>query len=100
MKKGAELKAHLVSHVLPDVQAPIQYLGGELNSVLKNPTSLRGRLCLAFPDTDTIGMSHHGLQILYTLMNSRKDWACERVFAPWTDMEHGIAARKSAALQS
>jgi hypothetical protein len=75
---------------LPDVQAPIQYLGGELNSVLKNPTSLRGRLCLAFPDTDTIGMSHHGLQILYTLMNSRKDWACERVFAPWTDMEHAL----------
>ncbi len=63
------------------------YLGGELNMVRKDHRHVRGRLCLAFPDTYALGMSHHGLQVLYTLINRRDDWACERVFAPWDDME-------------
>ncbi len=48
---------------------------------------MRGTLCLAFPDAYSIGMSHHGLQVLYDLMNRRDDWACERAFTPLGDME-------------
>jgi radical SAM family uncharacterized protein len=74
---------------------PGQYLGGEWNAVVKDHREVAGRLCLAFPDAYTIGMSHHGLQVLYTLMNDRPDWACERAFTPWPDMEqqlrtHGV----------
>lgn len=82
-----QLKDRLTSHVLPRVQMPAQYLGGELNQIRKDHRGVRGRLCLAFPDTYTIGMSHHGLQVLYALMNARDDWACERAFTPWDDME-------------
>jgi radical SAM family uncharacterized protein len=81
------LKDFVVSRLLPKVQAPAQYLGGELNIVRKNHREVKGKLCLAFPDAYTIGMSHHGLQVLYSLMNARDDWACERAFTPWPDME-------------
>jgi len=90
---NVQLKDYLVSHVLPRVQTPAQYLGGELNMVRKDHRQVRGRLCMAFPDAYTIGMSHHGLQVLYSLMNARTDWVCERVFTPWPDME--AALRKS-----
>src|SRR5437899_911689 len=46
-----------------------------------------GKLCLAFPDAYTLGMSHHGLQVLYTIMNNDPQWACERCFTPWVDFE-------------
>jgi radical SAM family uncharacterized protein len=84
------LKDYVVSHILPNVTTPAQYLGGELNMVRKDYSEVRGKLCLAFPDTYTIGMSHHGLQVLYSLMNSRPDWVCERAFAPWFDMEAAL----------
>jgi len=84
-----------VMRILPRVQTPAQYLGGELNSVVKDPRQVQGRLCLAFPDTYTLGMSHHGLQVLYTIMNNDPRWACERAFTPWIDFEaelrkHGL----------
>ncbi len=72
---------------LPRVQTPAQYLGGELNSVVKDHTKVRGKLALCFPDAYTLGMSHHGLQVLYTIMNNDPQWACERAFTPWIDME-------------
>jgi radical SAM family uncharacterized protein len=84
------LKSEVTAHLLPRVEAPAQYLGGELNAVRKDYGDVRGRLCLVFPDRYTIGMSHHGLQVLYTLMNDRADWACERAFAPWVDMEREL----------
>jgi radical SAM family uncharacterized protein len=84
------LKEELIRHVLPGVQRPAQYLGGEPNMVRKNHADVRGKLCLSFPDLYTIGMSHHGLQVLYSLMNSRDDWVCERAFAPWMDMEQSL----------
>ncbi|MCA9203976.1 MAG: TIGR03960 family B12-binding radical SAM protein [Planctomycetales bacterium] len=84
------LKDRLISRVLPNVQTPAQYLGGELNMVRKDHRQMRGTLCLAFPDAYTIGMSHHGLQVLYSLMNARDDWACERAFTPWPDMEQQL----------
>src|SRR5215471_2478402 len=73
--------------ILPRVQMPAQYIGGELNSVVKDHGQVRGKLCLAFPDTYTLGTSHHGLQVLYTIMNNDPQWACERAFTPWTDFE-------------
>src|SRR5438045_3430598 len=84
-----------VDRLLPRVQMPAQYIGGELNSVVKDCRSVRGRLCLAFPDTYGLGTSHHGLQVLYTIMNDDPQWACERAFTPWLDFEaelrrHGL----------
>lgn len=73
--------------VLAKVQTPAQYVGGERNIVVKDHRKVAGKLCLGFPDAYTIGMSHHGLQVLYSLMNRRDDWAAERVFCPWPDME-------------
>jgi radical SAM family uncharacterized protein len=84
-----------VLRLLPRVEKPGQYLGGELNSVVKDHRSVRGRLCLSFADAYAMGMSHHGLQVLYSLMNADRRWACERAFTPWTDFEallrrHGL----------
>ncbi len=76
-----------VACLLPRVQTPAQYIGGELNSVVKDHRQVRGKLCLAFPDTYGMGMSHHGLQVLYTIMNNDPQWACERAFTPWLDFE-------------
>src|SRR5438552_13758274 len=76
-----------VHRLLPRVQMPAQYIGGELNSVVKDHRQVRGKLCLAFPDTYSLGTSHHGLQVLYTIMNDDPQWACERAFVPWTDFE-------------
>ncbi|MDZ4819231.1 MAG: TIGR03960 family B12-binding radical SAM protein [Planctomycetota bacterium] len=84
------LKDQITRQILPKVQSPAQYIGGELNMVSKDHRSVRGKLCLCFPDTYTIGMSHHGLQVLYSLMNAQPDWACERVFAPGIDMEQAL----------
>ena len=69
------------------MQTPAQYIGGEWNAVVKDHRAVRGTLCLAFPDAYSIGMSHHGLQVLYDVMNRRDDWACERAFTPLADME-------------
>ncbi len=77
----------LEARIWPHVQTPGQYVGGERNAVVKDHRTVRGKLCLGFPDSYTIGMSHHGLQVLYSLMNRREDWAAERVFTPWPDME-------------
>lgn len=82
---NAELRDR-VRQLLLRVQKPAQYLGGELGAIVKEQP-VRGRLCLAFPDTYALGMSHHGLQVLYTIMNRDPQWACERVFAPWVDFE-------------
>ncbi|MCA9134556.1 MAG: hypothetical protein KDA45_15410, partial [Planctomycetales bacterium] len=85
-----ELKQHLVRHVLAKVRMPGQYVGGERNIVVKQHDEVAGKLCLCFPDAYTIGMSHHGLQVLYSLMNRRPDWAAERCFTPWPDMEQQL----------
>jgi radical SAM family uncharacterized protein len=79
-----------VERLLPRVQMPAQYIGGELNSVVKDHKQVRGRLCLAFPDTYSLGTSHHGLQVLYTIMNEDGQWACERAFTPWVDFEGAL----------
>jgi radical SAM superfamily enzyme YgiQ (UPF0313 family) len=86
------LKDRVVRRLLPRVQTPGQYLGGELHAAGKDHAAVRGKLCLAFPDTYAIGMSNHGIQVLYSVMNRREDWACERTYAPWPDMESLLRA--------
>ena len=73
--------------ILPLVQKPARYIGGELNSVIKDKTSVDVRYAFCFPDSYEIGMSHLGIKILYGIANDRDDTWCERVFAPWPDME-------------
>ncbi|MEE1189015.1 MAG: TIGR03960 family B12-binding radical SAM protein [Acutalibacteraceae bacterium] len=73
--------------ILPLVQKPGRYIGGDLNSVEKDPSTVDMRFAFCFPDTYEIGMSHLGIKILYYLINEREDAYCERVFAPWLDME-------------
>jgi radical SAM family uncharacterized protein len=88
---NTELKNFVVTRILPNVRTPAQYLGGELNSIVKDHRTAEGTLCLAFPDTYSLGMSHHGLQVLYTLMNER-GWSCERCFTPLPDFEAALKA--------
>jgi radical SAM family uncharacterized protein/radical SAM-linked protein len=66
---------------------PSRYLGGETNSVVKDPRKVKLTFALAFPDVYEVGMSHLGFHILYSLLNNRPEIACERAFAPWPDME-------------
>lgn len=87
---NTELKEQLVRRVLSKVRTPAQYIGGERNIVVKDHREVAGKLCLCFPDAYTIGMSHHGLQVLYSLMNRRDDWVAERCFTPWPDMEQQL----------
>ncbi len=76
-----------VEKILQYVQKPARYVGGELNSVVKNPNEIDIRYAFCFPDIYEIGMSHLGMKILYGLVNEREDSWCERVFAPDVDME-------------
>ena len=78
--------------ILAAVQKPGRYTGGELNSVVKDKNAVDLRYAFCFPDTYEIGMSHLGMKILYSLVNAREDAWCERVFAPWTDMEAQMRA--------
>ncbi len=73
--------------ILSKVQKPTRYTGGEINSVMKDKTKVDVRYGFVFPDTYEIGMSHLGIKILYHTLNERPDTWCERVFAPWSDME-------------
>ncbi|MBE3518777.1 MAG: TIGR03960 family B12-binding radical SAM protein [Firmicutes bacterium] len=77
-----ELRKHLNK-----VTKPARYTGGELNSVRKDPSSVSVRFALVFPDVYEVGMSHLGSQIIYHVLNSRDDTACERAYSPWPDME-------------
>lgn len=76
-----------VEKLLLKVQKPGRYVGGELNAVVKNKKDVDVRFAFCFPDTYEVGMSHLGMKILYSLFNSIPHIWCERVFAPWIDME-------------
>lgn len=76
-----------VEKILLKVQKPGRYVGGELNSIIKDKTNVDVRFAFCFPDTYEIGMSHLGMKILYSILNERDYIWCERVFAPWLDME-------------
>ena len=76
-----------VEKILLKVQKPGRYTGGELNSIVKDKSKVDVRFAFCFPDTYEIGMSHLGMKILYSQFNSYDHIWCERVFAPWIDME-------------
>ena len=76
-----------LERILPRVQKPARYTGGEYNAVVKDKRSVEVRYALCFPDTYEIGMSNLGVRILYGVMNQVPWCWCERVFAPWGDME-------------
>jgi radical SAM family uncharacterized protein/radical SAM-linked protein len=73
--------------ILPSVEKPGRYVGLERNVVRKDLSGAGVTVALAFPDTYEIGMSHTGLKILYEIVNRRPDFACERTYAPWVDLE-------------
>lgn len=77
----------VLEQVLPLVQKPARYTGGEWNAVQKEWDRVAVKVAFAFPDVYEVGMSHLGLQILYNVVNRRPDALMERVFAPWPDME-------------
>ena len=76
-----------LERILNKVQKPSRYVGGEYNQIVKPRDAVNIRIALCFPDTYEIGMSNLGLRILYGVFNSIDDVWCERVFAPWPDME-------------
>ena len=85
MKRSEKLE-----QILLKVQKPGRYVGGELNAVVKNKTEVDTRFAFCFPDTYEIGMSHLGMKILYGELNEMPGVWCERVFAPWLDMEEQL----------
>ncbi|SHH35265.1 radical SAM family uncharacterized protein [Caloranaerobacter azorensis DSM 13643] len=76
--------------ILSRVEKPARYIGNEINSYSKDTKDVKVRFAFAFPDIYEVGMSHLGLHILYSLLNEREDVFCERVFAPWVDMEYEL----------
>jgi len=88
------MTANTLQDILPLVEQPSRYLGTEINTVRKDHHNVALRVALAFPDLYEIGMSHFGLQILYSILNQDPEIAAERVFAPGTDMEAHLRAAK------
>jgi radical SAM family uncharacterized protein len=78
--------------LLPFIQNPAQYIGGEVGAVRKAWKGAAVRFCLAFPDTYAIGMSHLGSAIIYHMLNSRDGVLCERTYAPWLDVQDRMRA--------
>lgn len=76
-----------IENLLTQVKSPSRYIGGELNSVVKDKSKVDVRFAFCFPDSYDVGMSHLGMKILYSLKNKRDNFWCERVFAPWQDFE-------------
>ena len=81
-------------NILNLVQKPARYAGGELNSIVKNKNDVAVRFAFCFPDLYEVGMSHLGMKILYSLLNSDPEVWCERVYAPDIDMEKLLRERK------
>jgi radical SAM family uncharacterized protein/radical SAM-linked protein len=88
-----ELREHPYSELLPLVQKPSRYVGGEQGEIRKPWDSVACRICLAFPDVYEVGMSHLGFKILYSLINAQPDLLAERAYAVWHDMEARLRER-------
>ena len=80
----------LKQRILPSVQKPARYIGGEWGEIKKDKNEVRVRIAFCFPDTYEIGMSNVGMRILYGVMNKMEGIWCERVFHPWGDMEEAM----------
>ena len=84
----------VLEELLHKVEKPSRYIGKEINSAVKQLDQIVVRFGFAFPDIYEVGMSHLGMHILYNLLNQQKDVYCERIFAPWTDMESQLRDNK------
>ena len=80
-------KLALPDEILLKIEKPARYIGGEVNSVMKDTEKVDIRFAMCFPDVYEIGMSHLGIQILYDMFNRREDVWCERVYSPWVDLD-------------
>ena len=80
--------------ILLNIEKPARYIGGEVNSVMKDPEKVDIRFAMCFPDVYEIGMSHLGIQILYDMFNRREDTWCERVYSPWLDLDKVLREKK------
>ena len=80
-------KLALSDDILMKIEKPARYIGGEVNSVMKEKEKVDIRFAMCFPDLYEIGMSNLGIQILYDMFNRREDTWCERVYSPWTDLD-------------
>ncbi len=87
-------KLALRDEILLKCESPARYLGGEINSVMKDKDKVDIRFAMCFPDVYEIGMSHLGIQILYDMINSWDDVWCERVYSPWVDMDKVMREEK------
>ena len=87
----------LKDSVLMKIEKPARYTGGEINSVMKDKERIDVRFAMCFPDLYEIGMSHLGIQILYSMLNEREDIWCERVYSPWKDL-HEIMKQEQIPL--
>lgn len=83
-------KLALSDEILLNIEKPARYIGGEVNSVMKDKDKVDIRFAMCFPDVYEIGMSHLGIQILYDMFNRREDVWCERVYSPWTDLDKAM----------
>lgn len=81
-----EINQEAIARMLDQVQKPMRYTGGEMNTQLKPWDSAKLHFAFCFPDTYEVGMSHLGMKILYAAMNQQSDMLCERAFMPWVDM--------------
>src|ERR1043166_6467775 len=93
--RGNSLRRYVEANLLPHIETPAQYVGGELNQIVKDHSTVKTKVALGMPDTYAMGMSSLGLKVLYHVWNLREDTVCERVFTPWPDMEsrmreHGV----------
>lgn len=87
-------KLALDDEILMKIEKPARYIGGEVNSVMKDPEKVDIRFAMCFPDVYEIGMSHLGIQILYDMFNRREDVWCERVYSPWLDLDRVMREEK------
>lgn len=86
-------KLALSDEILLNIEKPARYIGGEINSVMKDKEKVDIRFAMCFPDVYEIGMSHLGIQILYDMFNRREDTWCERVYSPWLDLDKVLRDR-------
>ena len=87
-------KLALDDEILMSIDKAARYIGGEVNSVMKDKGKVDLRFCMAFPDVYEIGMSNLGMAILYDMFNKREDVWCERLFSPWTDLDKIMREKK------
>ena len=87
-------KLALSDEILLSVDKAARYIGGEVNSIMKDKDKVTTRVAFSFPDVYEIGMSNLGMMLLYNMFNKRPDIWCERVYSPWLDLDKIMREQK------